>query len=356
MVLHIRRSAFGRHGDKPVEALTLATAGGLEATLITFGARLTRMIVPDRHGNAADVVLGFDDLASYQATDTYFGATCGRYGNRIAQGRFDLGGQTFEVSRNEPPNHLHGGAAGFDKQVWDAWPDEQRNSVTFTLVSPAGSEGYPGQLLLSSTYELTEEGRLLVTMRGVSDATTVLNMVHHSYWNAAGHASGDLSRQMLTVEGDFYTPVDDELLATGEILVIAGTPFDFRAAKPIGRDIGAIANAGFGRLSKGGGGYDHNWVLRGFGPGLRPVATLADPDSGRGLVLRSTEPGVQIYTGGYLSPAVVGKGGHPYCKYAGLTFETQKFPGSPNFAQFPSTRLEAGEAYEHRMEFQFFAR
>ena len=354
--MQIKRSPFGSHGNAPVEALTLANACGMEATLITFGARLTQMTVPDRGGAAADIVLGFDDLASYQATDTYFGATCGRYGNRIAEGRFDLDGKTVEVSRNEPPNHLHGGFAGFDKQVWDAWPDEDRNAVTFTLVSPAGSEGYPGQLILSSTYQLTEDDRLLVTMRGVSDAPTILNMVHHSYWNVAGHGSGDLSRQMLTVDADFYTPVDDELLATGEVLAVAGTPFDFRSGKLIGRDIGAIANAGFGRLSEGAGGYDHNWVLRGFGPGLRPVATLTDPESGRGFKLRSTEPGVQIYTGGYLSPAVIGKGGHPYCKYAGLTFETQKFPGSPGFAHFPTTRLEPGEVYEHRMEFQFFAR
>ena len=354
--MQIKRSPFGLHGNTPVEALKLANAGGLEVTLITFGARLTRMLAPDRDGAVADVVLGFDDLASYEATDTYFGATCGRYGNRIAGSQFDLDGKSVEVSHNEPPNHLHGGFSGFDRQVWDAWPDEVRNAVTFTLVSPAGSEGYPGQLVLSSTYELTEDGRLLVTMRGVSDATTILNMVHHSYWNVAGHASGDLSRQLLTVDADFYTPVNDELLATGEILAVAGTPFDFRAGKPIGRDIGAIANAGFGRLSEGCGGYDHNWVLRGTGPGLRPVATLTDPESGRGFVLRSTEPGVQIYTGGYLGPAVVGKGGHPYCKYAGLTFETQKFPGSPNFAHFPSTRLGPGEAYEHRMEFQFFAR
>ena len=354
--MRITQEPFGSHGSKPVTAYTLTNAQGLTARLITFGARLTEMHVPDREGRLADVVLGFDDLADYETTDTYFGATCGRYGNRIAGGRFALDGSVVQVTANEGPNHLHGGKRGLDKQVWDAQPNEEENSITFSLVTKDGDEGFPGNLLLSSKYVLTDDNRLLVTISGTTDRLTILNMVHHSYWNVAGHDSGDVSSHVLDLPASFYVPVNEELLATGEILSVAGTPFDFRGGKEIGRDIGAVANAGFGRLTESGGGYDHNWVLAGCGPGLRPVATLQDPASGRGMTLRSTEPGVQIYTGGYLSAAVIGKGRRPYCKYAGLTFETQKFPGSPNFAHFPSTRLEPGEVYDHRTEIQFFAR
>lgn len=351
----ITQTPFGSHEGRPVTAYTLSNARGLSATVIDFGARLTKMIVPDRSGTSADIVLGFDDLDSYVGTDTYFGATCGRYGNRIAGGRFTLDGQPVEVTANEAPNHLHGGRVGFDKRVWVARPDEGGNAITFSLSSKDGEEGFPGNLALTSTYQLTDD-RLLITMAGTTDKLTILNMVHHSYWNTAGHASGDVCDQLLTVHAHFYTPVDDQLLATGEVLAVAGTPFDFRDAKPIGRDIGSIANAGFGRLSEEGGGYDHNWVLNGFAPELRPVATLHDPASGRGFTLASTEPGVQIYTGGYLSASVIGKGGRPYRKYSGVTFETQKFPGSPNFSHFPSTRLAPGDAYQHRMELRFFAR
>ncbi len=354
--MRIDQAPFGSHQGAPIVAYTLSNHQGLRARIITFGARLIQMVVPDRAGAMADIVLGFDDLASYVATDTYFGATCGRYGNRIAQGRFELDGETVVVTPNEPPNHLHGGLIGFDKKVWAAKPDEDENSVTFTSDSQHGEEGFPGHVALTSKYVLTDDNRLQISMTGTTDRTTVLNMVHHSYWNVAGHASGDVRDHLLTVEGDFYTPVDAELLATGETLAVVGTPFDFRREKPIGQNIDAMSNAGFGRLTEPGGGYDHNWVLRGARPGLRPVATLRDPASGRGLSIAATKPGVQVYTGGYLSSAVIGKDGHPYCKYAGLTFETQHFPGSPNFPHFPSCRLEPGEVYDHRMDIQFFAR
>lgn len=354
--MKITKSPFGSYKGQPVFTYTLVNAHGLSASVIDFGARLTQMIVPDRSGAPADIVLGFDDLDAYEGTDTYFGATCGRYGNRIAGGRFTLDGRAVEVTANEPPNHLHGGLLGFDKQVWDAKQDETDNSITFSLASADGDEGFPGNLKVESTYQLTEDDRLVIAMSAASDKLTILNMVHHSYWNTAGHKSGDVCGQVLRVDADFYTPVDDQLLATGEISKLSGTPFDFREEKTIGQDIKSIANAGFGRLSEEGGGYDHNWVLNGFSPGLRAVATLWDPASGRGFTLTSTEPGVQIYTGGYLSASVIGKGGHPYCKYAGVTFETQKFPGSPTFSHFPSTRLEPGDTYHHRMELKFFAR
>ncbi|MBD8688841.1 MULTISPECIES: aldose epimerase family protein [unclassified Rhizobium] len=345
----IQQEYFGSFGGKPVDAFTLTSCNGLTAKLITFGARLVQLHTPDRAGKLADIVLGFDCLQDYETTDTYFGSTCGAYANRIQGAAFDLDGSRIKVTENEGGNHIHGGSRGFDKFIWAAFPNERENSVTFTHFSSDGHEGYPGNLLLKVKYTLGDDERLLIEMTGLSDKITILNMVNHSYWNLAGHTSGDILGQILVVDADFYTPVDENLLATGEVCRVDNTPFDFRAPKRIGADIMKIANTGVGQLS--GGGYDHNWVVR--GNGLRPVARLEDPVSGRRLALRSTEPGVQIYTGGYIESSVVGKGDHPYQAYSGLTFETQKFPGSPTFGHFPTARVMAGEVYHHIMEFQF---
>jgi len=337
----IAEQPFGMHGGQAVSAYRLSNAHGLVAHLTNFGARLRAMMVPDRDGALADVVLGFDDLAAYAENKSYFGATCGRYGNRIKRGRFTLGGRSIEVSRNDGANHLHGGFKGFDKQVWDARVDHAENSVTFSLSSEDGEEGFPGRLTATSQYNLTDDDRLVITMTASCDRETVVNLVHHSYWNLAGHGSGDVLDQVLQVNAAFYTPVDDELIPTGEVLAVAGTAFDFREAKAIGRD---------------GGRYDHNWIIRETGPGLRPIAALHDPQSGRAIELSSNEPGVQIYTAGYIDPPVVGKGGQLYRRYSGVTFETQKFPDSPNFAHFSDARLRPGENYEHLMEIRFLVR
>jgi aldose 1-epimerase len=339
----IERRIVGEHAGIPVLGFTLRNRHGLVARMMTFGACLTELHVPDKAGRMADIVLGFDDLGDYVTTDTYFGATCGRYGGRIRAGRFRLDDRWVQVAQNEAPNHLHGGAVGFDKQVWAAWPDETDNSVTFSLVSSSGSQGYPGEVCVTSKYALTDD-RLILTMIGITDAPTILNMVHHSYWNLAGHASGSILEHRLTMPADFYTPIDAELMPTGEILSVAGTAFDFREEKGIGRDLHAIHGAG----------YDHNFVLSGIHDGLRPVAQVYDPASGRGLRVRATEPGVQFYTGGYLSPRVIGKGKTPYGAFAGFTLETQKFPDAPNFAHFPSARLDPGQLYRHCMEIEFY--
>ncbi|KAG4081111.1 hypothetical protein HA402_010282 [Bradysia odoriphaga] len=354
----IIQELFGFHQEQTVMAYTLTNNNGCKARLISFGARLVEMRAPDRYGRIADIVLGFDTLEPYERTDTYFGATCGRYGNRIKNGKFYLDGHLIQIACNEPPNHLHGGEKGLDKQVWDATVNETENSVTFSHISKKGDAGFPGELSLKTQYTLTDDNQLLIAMSGRTDETTLINMVHHSYWNMAGHDSGHIEGQMLTVEADFYTPVNEQLLPTGEVLTVTGTPFDFRNAKRIGQDLRQVANAESGhptepRQSRG---YDHNWVLRGTSPNIHSVATLWDPVSGRGLTIESTEPGVQIYTGGYLSSSVIGKGNTPYCPYAGLAFETQKFPDSPNFSHFPSARLEPGDTYFHEMNFQFFAR
>ena len=339
------RRTIGAVNGQPVEAVTLRS-GALSATLISFGARLTELWVPDRNGVHADIVLGFDTLAEYEATETYFGATCGRYGNRIRRGRFMLDGAMVQVDCNEHGNHLHGGVAGFDRKVW-AIADLTDSRVVFTALSEAGEMGFPGRSTLTAIYDLASDG-LTITMQADTDAPTVMNMVHHSYFNLAGQGTGDVLGQMIRLDAPFYTPVDAELLATGEVLSVAGTAFDFTAAKPIGRDIADLPGVG-AEIFGDGGGYDHNWCLDGTGA----CATAWDPASGRKMVLTTTEPGVQFYTGGYLSPSHKGKAGASLCKYAGFTLETQKFPDAPNFAHFPQCRLNPGETYRQRMQFRF---
>lgn len=348
----IERFEFGEIDGEVVEGFVLRNHHGLVAKVITYGARLTEFHMPGRDGKLADIVLGFDDLASYIATNTYFGATCGRYGNRIKNGQFELDGMTFQVDRNEGSNHLHGGRHGFDRKIWTAIADDAQNAVVFTMVSPDGEQGFPGTVQLSATYRLGDDNVLDIRMRGQTDKPTVLNAVHHTYWNLAGQGSGDVRNQSLKLHSDFYTPIDAELITTGEVLAVAGTAFDFRTAKPIGADIDSLQNIGTGNLV--GGGYDHNWCLNGVGEGLHPCAHAIDPASGRGFELHTNEPGVQFYTGGYLDKTVIGKRGLPYCRFAGYTFETQKFPNAPNFAHFPSATVNLDDVYDHRMVFRFF--
>lgn len=331
---------YGDLDGRSVEAVTLES-GQLCARVVSYGARLTELWVPDRRGDLADIVLGHDSLAGYRATTTYFGATAGRYANRIRSGRFRLEGREHQLDLNEGGNHLHGGREGFDRKLWTL-AEAGAGSATFVAVSEDGEMGYPGRCELSVRYRL-EGARLHVTMRAAADAPTIANIVHHSYFNLAGHASGDVLGQVLRLDSRFYTPVDDQLIATGEIRSVSGTPFDFTTPKRIGQDIGAL----------GEGGYDHNWCLDGAGEEMRLCAEALDPGSGRRLTLRTTEPGVQLYTGGYLDGSEAGKGGVRYPRYAGFTLETQKFPGSPNNAHFPSCVLRPGEPYEHRMVFAF---
>jgi aldose 1-epimerase len=347
----ISRSPFGDIGQMPVHAYTVTTEGGLRARLIDFGARLVELHVPDRAGTFADIALGFDDLPAYVASDAYFGATCGRYGNRIARGRFDFHGREIQLDRNDGRNHEHGGREGFDRKVWTARFDPAGTTIRFEASSADGEMGFPGAVDVSATYEF-DAAEVRVTMECRTDAPTIVNMVHHSYFNLAGHDAGDVLGHELTIAGDFYTPVDDELLATGEILSVGGTPFDFRGGQTIGSRISqlpAIGSTGQGEPR----GYDHDWVLRGTPGELHDVAVVRDPRSGRRMRLRSTEPGVQLYTAGHLDSDVIGKGGVPYVKYAGLALETQKFPCSPNFSHFPSTELLPGQLYRHQMVFTF---
>ena len=339
--MSIESFTFGRLGDVAVPGFVVRNAAGVAIKLVAYGARLTELFFPDAQGRLADVVLGFDTLAQYQASDAYMGATCGRYGGRIRNGRFPQEGRVLQLSRNEGNQHAHGGHLGFDRKVWQAETDAASNRVVFTLTSPDGEEGYPGTVTASSSYRLSDANMLEIAMCARSDRMTVINMLHHSYWNLAGHDSGDVRAHRLKLAADFYLPIDEHLVPTGEVRSVAGTAFDFRVAKPIGQDLDTVPTAA--------GGYDHNWCIEGASDDMRHCASLADPQSGRALDVFSTEPGVQLYTGGHLGEPVLGNGGCLYRQYAGVALETQRFPDAPNLPHFPSARLAPGMTYEHRM-------
>jgi aldose 1-epimerase len=348
------RTSFGRVDGSECSLFTIQSPAGSSLAVTDFGATAVQMNMPSPSGELADVVLGFDTASAYRDTQTYFGATVGRFANRIRRGKFSLDGKTFQATCNEGPNSLHGGHRSYDKRKWASTFEPAGSTVTFSLTSPDGDEGFPGTLKLTSAYTLTDDNRVRIDMRATTDKPTLCNITHHSYFNLAGHASGTVLDQELQFHSDFYTPVDDELIITGEVLKVAGTPFDFLEPRPIGRDLARLPrNAGAGRIADGIGGYDHNWCLRGEPGQLRAVAKIRDPASGRGFELLTTEPGVHLYIGGYLDPSVLGKGGKPYCKFGGFTLETQKFPDAPNLSHVPQARLDPGEQYHHIVELRF---
>lgn len=347
---------FGRPGTPQVDLIRITNAAGSNVALIPIGARLVEALFADRQGTLADVVLGFDSVSDYLENDTYAGSIAGRYANRIAAGQFELHGQHHQLELNEGGNHVHGGFDGLDRQAWDYTVDEPGNRVTFTHLSPDGHGGYPGALDLAVTYRLGDDDVLDIDMTATTTGPTVLNLVHHAYWNLAGHASGSVLDQTLRLNASTYTPVDDDLLATGEIRSVAGTAFDFLSEHPIGLRIGDVpSTGGGGRIEAGAAtGYDHNWVLDGPRSELHLAAVAVDPASGRRLTLSTTEAGVQVYTGGYLKD-LAGKDGATYSAGAGFTLETQTFPCSPNIPYFPSAALEPGGRYAHAMRIAFDA-
>ena len=339
-------------GDS-VKLFTLTNASGVEARVITYGAIITSLKVPDRNGTLGDVVLGFDSLAGYLGETPYFGALIGRYGNRIGRARFDLDGTTYRLAANNGANHLHGGIKGFDKVVWGAQPVESGNGagVVFRRTSPAGEEGYPGALSVEVTYTLTNADELIFDYLATTDAPTPVNLTQHSYFNLAGNGSGDVLAHLLTLNASRYTPVDAGLIPTGELAPVEGTPFDFRTSHAIGERIGADDEQ-----IRLGGGYDHNFVLdRGdAAPGqLVLAARVEEPTTGRFLEVRTTEPGIQFYSGNFLDGTLTGKGGAVYARRSGFCLETQHFPDSPNKPGFPSTILRPGEEYRSRTVLTF---
>lgn len=328
---------------------TLKNGNGMEAAISEYGGTLVSLFVPGRDGGA-DVVMGFDTREEYEAKSPYFGALIGRFGNRIANGRFSLDGTEYSLATNNGRNHLHGGNRGFDKVAWegrrvDAGGDD---ALELAYESADGEEGYPGALKVTATYALTADNELSITYRATTDKPTVLNLTNHSYWNLAGHGSGPMLGHVLELFADAFTPVDETLIPTGEIRPVDGTPFDFRTPAAIGERIGADDE----QLRRGGG-YDHNFVKR---AGSDLVARVTDPSSGRTMTVRSDQPGVQLYSGNFLpgdGEPLVGKGGAEYRYRGAFCLETQHFPDSPNRPEFPSTALRPGEEFLSRTSYGF---
>jgi aldose 1-epimerase len=349
----IEKDLFGVLADgTEVDRYTL-TNGKLRVRIITYGGILQTIETPDRRGRLANVTLGFDNLTDYVERNPYFGCITGRYANRIAQGRFTLDGETYQLPINNDPNSLHGGEIGFDKQVWDATPFTTRNTVGLRLkfTSPDGDQGYPGTLRTEVVYTLTRDG-IRIDYRATTDAPTVVNLTNHAYFNLAGEGSGTIDDHRLEINADHYTPVDATLIPTGSIDPVAGTPMDFRSPTAIGernRD-GSFEQLLFGR------GYDHNWVLNredGTFTELEVAARVVEPSSGRMLTVHTTEPGLQFYAGNFLDGTLVGTSGQMYRQGDGFALETQHYPDSPNQPDFPSTVLRPGEVYETTTIFQF---
>jgi len=341
------RAPFGKTADgEVVEAFTLKNTNGIEVQAISYGGIITSLKVPDRHGAIGDIVLGFDSIDGYLKDHPFFGAIIGRYGNRIAKGRFSIDQQPYTLATNNGPNHLHGGARGFDKHVWRA-DILTENSLRFSRVSPDGEEGYPGNLQVEVIYSLTNYNELIVDYTATTDQPTHVNLTQHSYFNLAG-AGADILGHELMIDADRYTPVNGELIPTGELAAVAGTPFDFRTPTAIGARI----NAPHPQI-KNGQGYDHNWVLNREGPALELAARVLEPSSGRTMEVATTEPGMQFYAGNFLDGTIVGKGGAKYVRRSGFCLETQHYPDSPNQPDFPSTLLRPGTTYTSRTVFKF---
>ncbi|MFC9165106.1 aldose epimerase family protein [Streptomyces fungicidicus] len=337
------RSLFGRLADgTKVHSWSLAN-GGTRMKVLSYGGVVQSLEIPDRRGRYANVSLGFDTVAEYVASSPYFGALIGRYGNRIDQGRFTLDGTPYQLSVNDGENSLHGGSQGFDKRVWDVEPFTRGSDVGLYLyyTSVDGEMGYPGTLRTKVTYTLTRNGDWRVDYEATTDRATVVNLTSHVYWNLAGEGSGSVYDHELSIAASRYTPVDPGLIPTGELARVAATPFDFRRAKPVGRDIRtAHQQVLYGQ------GFDHNWVLdKGVTSRPEQVALLRDPSSGRTLRIATNEPGLQFYSGNFLDGTLVGSGGRVYRQGDGLCLETQHFPDSPNRPSFPSTVLRPGQTY-----------
>lgn len=341
---------YGTLADgREVAEYTLQNAAGMEVKCISYGGILTSIKVPDRGGRFANVALGFDSLAKYEAEHPYFGAIAGRYANRIGGGKFNLDGVDFQLFMNDGDNSLHGGEVGFDKRVWSASADD--GAVELTYRSPDGEEGYPGNLEVSVRYSLDDCNGLRIDYAAETDAPTVLNLTNHSYFNLRGEGEGAIYDHILTLNAEQYTPTDASQIPTGAIATVSGTPFDFRQGKAIGA--GQRSAHPQIRAAKG---YDHNFVLKraGLDDGeLVPAARVYEPACGRVMDVWTTEPGVQFYAGNFLDATLVGASGRLYRQSDGFALETQHFPDSPNKPDFPSTVLRAGERFTSTTLYRF---
>jgi len=346
----IVKSNFGNMPDgQLVELYKLKNANGMEVEVMTYGGIITSLKVPDKTGKLEDIVLGYDTLQQYVESNPFFGALIGRYGNRIAKGKFSLNGTEYTLATNNGENHLHGGNKGFDKVVWSAQPLETDNTLKLTYISQDMEEGYPGTLTTTVTYTLTDNNELKINYKATTNKPTIVNLTQHSYFNLSGDASKLISDHELLIDADTFLPVDEGLIPTGEFRNVENTPFDFRTAKFIGQDISAD-----NLQLQLGQGYDHNWVLNHHeDKGIRFAASAYHPESGRVLEIFTDEPGIQFYSGNVLDGEYHGKNGITYIDRTGFCLETQHYPDSPNQKTFPSVVLNPGEQYSSNTVFKF---
>ena len=349
----IPKLVFGKTPDgQEISIYTLTNSKGVEARIMTYGGIVVSLKVPDKNGKLGDVVLGYDDLDGYAKNNSpFFGALVGRYGNRIAKGKFSLEGHEYKLATNNGENHLHGGLKGFDKVVWKGQESNGKDGpmLTLTYLSKDGEEGYPGNLSVTVVYTLTNNNELKIEYSATTDKTTVVNLTNHSYFNFAG--SGKILDHQMMINADRFTPVDTGLIPTGELKPVKGTPMDFTKPTAIGARIGQQDE----QLIRGNG-YDHNWVLNKGAAQLSHAATVYESTSGRVMEVWTTEPGVQFYTGNFLDGSITGKGGQVYHQRTGFCLETQHFPDSPNKPSFPSTTLKPGQKYSTTTIYKFSVR
>jgi aldose 1-epimerase len=339
----VSRQPFGNVDGKEVFLYTLANEKGVILKITNFGGIVTSIIVPDRKGKMEDIALGFDSLQPYLKGHPYFGAIVGRCGNRIANGRFMLDGVTYQLARNNGGNHLHGGIKGFDKVVWDSkeFNEEKEAGIELTYLSADGEEGYPGNLHVTVKYSLTSANEMKIEYTATTDKPTPVNLTHHSYFNLKGAGNGDIMDHIMMIDADRYTIVNEDLIPTGELRDVTGTPMDFRKPKTIGKDFNQVK-----------GGYDHNFALNNRGK-MAKVAEVIEHASGRIMDVYTSEPGLQFYSGNFLDGSLTGKGGKPYNQHYGFCLETQHFPDSPNQPSFPSIILNPGQVYHYTTIYRF---
>jgi aldose 1-epimerase len=344
----VQRHDFGQlPGGRRIDRFVLTNTHGLKAALMNYGAILLSLEAPDRNGVNEDITLGYDALEGYFRNNTpYFGAIVGRVANRIAKGRFTLGGTEYRLSVNNGEHHLHGGTHGFDRVVWNAESVATRGSVgvKFSYLSGDGEEGYPGNLMCTVFYALTDTNELSIRYEAETDRDTPVNLSHHSYFNLGGPQVKDILRHELMINADHFTQVDGDLIPTGEIVPVRGTPMDFTVSTPVGSRIAHVR-----------GGYDHNYVLRRGNVSLELAARVSEPGRGRSMEVFTTEPGLQFYSGNFLDGSIAGKSGRAYIRHAGFCLEAQHYPDTPNHDHFPSIVLRPGEKYRQTTVYRFSA-
>jgi aldose 1-epimerase len=348
----VQQKAFGTRDGRPVTLYTLTNSHGVEVHAMNYGGIILSIRVPDRKGQVADIVLGHDALEGYTPNPPYLGAIVGRYANRIANGTFTLDGKMYTLPKNDGPNTLHGGTTRtFDKVVWDAEPLKGKTGVAFTYLSKDGEEGFPGNMKVTVTYTLSDANELTIDYQATTDKASPINVSQHSYFNLKGEGNGEILDHEIMINADRFTPVDKNLIPTGELKSVKGTPFDFTTSTKIGARIEDKDE----QLTLGHG-YDHNFVINRKGPGLTLAARVYEPTTGRVLEVSTTQPGVQFYTGNFLDGTVTGKEGHVYKRRFGFCLETQHFPDSPNHPDFPTTILKPGEKFHQTTVFKFSAK